>query len=95
MQTYWDHSVYCFTLGGYGLQDLSRGFESAHERFVYLDRVLTNRYCQERIHDLELGLDYGWPEAIPYEDLEHRINFVMSKLDWYELKYFMMPIIKS
>lgn len=88
-------SIYCFTLGGYGLQDLNRGFESHHERTVYLDRVLTNRYCLERQKDLDLDLDYEWPEAIPYEDKEHRIAFVLGKLDWYELKSFMMPIIKE
>jgi hypothetical protein len=81
------------TLGGYGMADLHRGFVSHHEREIYLDRVLTNRYCLERRADLDLGLDYGWPETIPFEDLADRIRFVLVNLDWYEIKYFEMPII--
>ena len=84
---------YCMTLGGFGNTDLHRGFESPHEREIHLDRVLTNRYHLERRSDLNLDLDYGWPEIIPHQGRADRITFVLGKLDWYEVKLFEMPII--
>ncbi len=84
---------YCMTLGGYGFADFHRGFKTHHEREIYLDRVLTLRYTLERRADLSLDLDYGWPEVIPHEDLADRITFILGKLDWYQVKLFMMPII--
>jgi hypothetical protein len=72
---------------------MRRAFHNQEDRAKYIDQVLTNAYVRERSHDLDMDLDYGWPEAIPYEDLEHRAQFILRHLDWYTVDQYMMPVI--